>query len=69
MQRPNNRESEANLKDVGVIINERLKFKEPTDKMLLSSKVVSCMIMRTFITRDRKLMMKILNVYFRSTVK
>lgn len=57
--------SEANVKELGVIKNEKHALREHIDKMVLSSQVMSGMIFTTFITRDRQLMMNILSVYIR----
>lgn len=45
--------SEANVKDLGVVLNEILKFKEHTGKIVLSSQVIGGIIIITFTTREK----------------
>ena len=61
--------SDNTIKDLGVICNNNLKFKEHINDITMKSKIMSGILMRTFITRDRKSMMTLFNSYIRSKLE
>ena len=61
--------SDNTIKDLGVICNNNLLFKEHIDDISMKSKIMSGIILRTFITRDRKTMLILFNTYIRSRLE
>ena len=57
------------VKDLGVVTNSNLIFKEHIDSIITSSRITSGMILRTFITRDAKVMMQLFKTYIRSKLE
>ena len=57
------------VKDLGVVTNSNLTFKEHIDSIITSSRITSGMILRTFITRDAKVMMQLFKTYIRSKLE
>ena len=61
--------SDNTIRDLGVICNNNLQFKEHINDITMKSKIMSGMLLRTFITRDRKTMMTLFNTYIRSKLE
>ena len=59
--------SDNNIRDLGITCSKDLQFKEHIDEIVAKSKRMSGMILRTFITRERKTMMQLLNTYQKQT--
>ena len=57
------------VKDLGVLANNNLLFKEHIDKIVTSSKIMSGVLLRTFSTRQAGPMMKMFNSYLRSKLE
>ena len=53
------------VKDLGVVTNSNLTFKEHIDSIITSSRITSGMILRTFTTRDTKVMIQLFKTYIR----
>ena len=61
--------SDNTIKDLGVICNSNLKFKEHINDITMKSKIMSGMLMRTFITRGRKPMLTPFDSYIRNKLE
>ena len=61
--------SDRTIKDLGVTCNNDLKFKEHIDEIVTRSKIMSGMVLRTFITRDEGPMLQLFNSYIRSRLE
>lgn len=61
-------ESEENVKNLGVIVNEKLKFFDSIENIALANQVESD-VMRTFALRDKNQMMKIFNVCIKRKIE
>ena len=61
--------SDSNIRDLGITCSKDLQFKEHIDEIVAKSKRMSGMILRTFITRERKTMMQLFNTYIRSRLE
>ena len=57
------------VKDLGVITNGNLTFKEHIDSSITASKIMSGMILRTFLTRDAEVMIRLFKTYIRSKLE
>ena len=57
------------VKDLGILTNRDLNFKEHIDNIVTSSRIKIGIILRTFITRDAELMIKLFNTYVRSKLE
>ena len=57
------------VKDLGVITNSNLTFKEHIDSIITASKITSGMIFRTFITREAEVMLCLFKTYIRSRLE
>ena len=57
------------VKDLGILTNSDLNFKEHIDNIVTSSRIKTGIILRTFITRDAELMIKLFNTYIRSRLE
>lgn len=60
-------ESEENIKDIGAIINAKLKT--TLKKNALSSQLISGVVKRTCTTKDKKLTIEMCNVYLKSKIE
>merc|ERR1711913_32823 len=58
--------SGESVKDLGVITNKYISFKEHIHSIVLASKRMCCMMCRTFATRDPEIILKLSNTYIRS---
>ena len=56
-------------RDLGVLANNDLMFKEHINKIVTSSRIAMGMILRTFSTRDKKPMIKMFNTYIKSKLE
>ena len=61
--------SEECVKDLGVIANGNLRFKEHIHQITMTSRIMSGTIMRTFTTRNKELMMMLFKSYIRSRLE
>ena len=61
--------SDCTIRDLGVICNNNLLFKEHIDDIVMKSKIMSGMLLRTFITREQKVMIQLFNTYIRSRLE
>ena len=61
--------SENNVRDLGVICSNNLLFREHIESITMKSKIMSGMILRTFITRDRNIMLTLFNAYIKSRLE
>ncbi|CAL4209014.1 unnamed protein product [Meganyctiphanes norvegica] len=59
----------ATVKDLGVIANNDLLFREHIDNIVTSSKVMSGILLRTFSTREEVPMMRMFNSYIKSKLE
>ena len=57
------------IKDLGVIINNEIEFRDHIEKIGASSRVMSGYIFRTFNTRERKPLVMLYKTYIRSKVE
>ena len=57
------------VKDLGVLANNNLLFKEHIDKIVTSSKIMSGVLLRTLSTRESEPMMKMFNSYLKSKLE
>ena len=57
------------VKDLGIITNKSMTFKEHIQSTVLACKRISGMIMRTFTTRDPEIMLKLFSTYIRSRIE
>ena len=57
------------VKDLGILTNSNLNFKEHIDNIVTSSRIKNGIILRTFITRDAEIMTKLFNIYVRSRLE
>ena len=58
-----------NVKDLGVITNKSMSFKEHIQSVVLACKRICGMILRTFTTREPEIMLKLFNTYIRSKIE
>ena len=58
-----------NVKDLGIITNNKMTFREHIQSVVLSCRRISGMIMRTFHSREPELMLRIFNTYIRSKIE
>lgn len=61
--------SGESVKDLGVITNKYISFKEHIQSIVLASKRMCGIICRTFATRDPEIMLKLFNTYIRSKLE
>ena len=61
--------SDDTVRDLGVICNNNLLFKEHIDNIVMKSKVMSGIILRTFTTRERNVMLQLYSTYIRSRLE
>ena len=61
--------SDNTVRDLGVTCNNDLNFKEHIDEIVAKSKMMSGMLMRTFITRERNVMLQLFKTYIRSRLE
>ena len=61
--------SDSTIKDLGVICNNNLKFKEHIEEIVMKSKIMSGLLLRTFITREEGPMLQLFNSYIRSRLE
>ena len=61
--------SDNTIKDLGVLCNNNLLFREHIEEIAMKSKIMSGIIFRTFITRDRKIMLTLFNAYIKSKLE
>ena len=61
--------SDSTIRDLGVICNNNLLFKEHIEDIAMKSKIMSGLLLRTFITRDRNVMLTLFNTYIRSRLE
>ena len=61
--------SDNAIRDLGVICNNNLLFKEHIEDISMKSKIMSGILLRTFILRDRKTMITLFNTYIRSRLE
>ncbi|CAL4245941.1 unnamed protein product, partial [Meganyctiphanes norvegica] len=54
------------VRDLGVIANNNLLFREHIDNIVTSSKIMSGVLLRTFSTRKEEPMMRMFNSYIKS---
>ena len=57
------------VKDLGVITNKFMSFKEHIQSIVLACRRISGMILRTFVTRNQEIMLKLYNTYIRSKIE
>ena len=57
------------VKDLGVLANSNLLFREHIDKIVTSSKIMSGVLLRTFSTRKAEPMMRMFNSYLKSKLE
>ena len=57
------------VKDLGVITNSHITFRGHIDSIVTASKITSGMILRTFLTRDAEVMMRLFKTYIRSRLE
>ncbi|CAL4077013.1 unnamed protein product, partial [Meganyctiphanes norvegica] len=57
------------VKDLGIITNKSMTFKEHIQSTVLACKRISGMILRTFTTRDPEIMLKLFSTYIRSRIE
>ena len=57
------------VKDLGILTNSDINFKDHIDNIVTSSRIKTGIIMRTFITRDAELMIQLFNTYVRSRLE
>ena len=55
--------SENNVRDFGITCSNNLQFKKHIDEIVSKGKRMPGMLLRTFITRERKTMMPLFNTY------
>ena len=61
--------SDNTVRDLGVLCNNNLQFKEHIDEIVSKSKRMSGLIQRTFITRERNVMLQLFSTYIRSRLE
>ena len=61
--------SDSTVRDLGVTCNDNLQFKEHIDEIVLKSKIMSGMLFRTFITREKGPMLQLFSSYIRSRLE
>ena len=61
--------SENTVKDLGVVCNNNFLFKEHIEEITMKSRIMSGILLRTFITRERKIMLTLFNTYIRSRLE
>ena len=61
--------SDNNIRDLGVICNNNLLFKEHIENLVMKSKIMSGLLLRTFITRERNVMLQLFNTYIKSRLE
>ena len=68
---PANKEiqSENTVKDLGITTNNNLTYKEHIHSIVTSSRIKSGILLRTFLTREAEIMMKLFNTYIRSKLE
>ena len=64
-----NIKSGDSVKDLGVIVSRDMSFKEHIKSVTLSCRIISGMLLRTFQTRDREVMLKLFHTYIRSKME
>ena len=64
-----NIEIKVKTKDLGIIVDTDLKFKDHITNITSSSRIVMGMIFRTFSTREEEPMMKLFNTYIKSKME
>ncbi|CAL4257066.1 unnamed protein product, partial [Meganyctiphanes norvegica] len=57
------------VRDLGVIANNNLLFREHIDNIVTSSKIMSGVLLRTFSTRQEEPMMRMFNSYIKSKLE
>ena len=57
------------VKDLGVITNKSISFKEHIQSVVLACRRICGMIFRTFTTREPEIMLKLYNTYIRSKIE
>ncbi|CAL4101616.1 unnamed protein product, partial [Meganyctiphanes norvegica] len=57
------------VRDLGVIANNNLLFREHIDNIVTSSKIMSGVLLRTFSTRQEETMMRMFNSYIKSKLE
>ena len=57
------------MKDLGVIASRDMSFKEHINSVTLSCRITSGMLLRTFQTREREVMLKLFHTYIRSKME
>ena len=57
------------VKDLGIICNSKLSFKEHIQSVVVASRRMSGMILRTFHSREPEIMMKLFSTYLRSKME
>ena len=57
------------VKDLGIITSSNLLFREHIDNIILSSKIMSGVLLRTFSTRQEEPMMRMFNSYIKSKLE
>ena len=57
------------VKDLGVITNRNITFREHIDSIVTSSRIKIGILLRTFQTRERDLMKKLSKTYIRSRLE
>ena len=61
--------SDNNIRDLGVICNNNLLFKEHIENLVMKSRIMSGLLLRTFITRERNVMLQLFNTYIKSRLE
>ena len=61
--------SDNTIRDLGVMCNNNLLFREHIADITMKSKIMSGLIFRTFITRDRNIMLTLFNAYIKSRLE
>ena len=64
-----NIKSGDSVKDLGVIASRDMSFKEHINSVTLSCRITSGMLLRTFQTREREVMLKLFHTYIRSKME
>ena len=60
---------ENTIKDLGIVVNNKMSFKEHIESIVLSSRRMSGLILRTFHSREPEVMLKLFNTYIRSKLE
>ena len=58
-----------NVKDLGIIANNKMTFKEHIQSVVLACRRMSGMLLRTFHSREPDLMLRLFNTYIRSKIE